>query len=438
MIDEKFEQDLVHMRRRIRLLLVQKRALMAGTAGAGIAMVLLIVSKWRYELGEPILLAGIIFFALIAGVVWGFLYKLNHFVTARATESRLDLKERLSSAVALADQDSEMIRSLIDDASRHMNGINPKEVFPYRFTKEMAAFGLMLVILFGTYFIPQIPALQSKDRREEVKVMKNEGKRLEKLAKNLEERVSPDNEIAKQIAENMKKLGKKLQSGRMTRKQAILEMRKLDKDIKDAQDRIAARNQSPKSMAEAGQELQNLSAAFAGKLQEQVEKELKEKLASGIKDPKLEELQKRLKDLQESKGELTPEQIKQMEKKVQDYLKSQQNISVPPELSALMAELIKNEDFTKAQELLSELSKKLNQQGSKMSQEDLKNLEKQLKALAEALKDTDLDQLSKTLREAAEQLAKMDPEEAAERLKQMQAAFNMAKDLKELKEAGGG
>jgi DNA repair exonuclease SbcCD ATPase subunit len=421
------------MRRRIRLLLMEKHALMVGAVGAGIAAVLLALSKWSFSLGEPVLLIGIILGSIMIGAVWGAMRRLTSYDVARAAERRLDIKERLSSAVALARTDDEMVRALVEDATEHVQGIQPKGVFPHRFTREMMIFGIMLLSVLVLYFIPLIPSLQSPTRRQEVQIMAKEGKRLIKLAKEAKEHVSTENKAAmERLAKDMELLGKKLKSGRMTRKQAMQAINKLDKKVKDAQDRIAAQNRSPKSMAAAAKDMEEFAGALAKNMQERIEKQMQENLATGKIDPKLADLEKRLKNIQSQSDKKTQE----MESQVQKYLDSKSGAEVPPELSALMSQLLQNEDYKKSSELMSKLARKLGQ--GNMSKEDMKNIEEQLKAMAEALKGTDLNELAKQMRQAAEQLAKMDPKEAAKMLAQAQKAGMNAFDKRMLGKMSGG
>lgn len=431
-----FERDLKRIRQRIRLLLIEKHALMLGAAGAGLGVVLLLLSRWNYSLGEPPVLIGAVLAGLLAGVVWGTLRRLTPFAAARAAERRLELKERLSSAVALSSSDDEMVQALVEDAGGHIAGIRPKDVFPHRFTREMGAFAIAVVVLLGLFYIPQIPTLQSPTRREEVKVMKEEGRKLRKLAKESIKHVSPQNEeIIKRVALNMEKLGKKLEAGRMNRKQAMVAIKKLSKEVQKAQDQIAARNKSPKSLAQAGKDLASMSPELAKKMLERLEEQKQKNLAAGKHDPKLAELEKRLKEMQE--GSMSGEKMQQLQKQMSEYLKSQSGVPLPPELAQMMSELLKNEDYKKAMELMSQLAKKLGK--GEMSEQDMKNLEEQLKAMVKALEGTDLNELAKKMKQAAEQLAKMDPEEAAKLLEQMKNMKMMtAEDLAKLGKMDGG
>lgn len=435
-----FDNDLQKFRRRIRLLLVERHALILGAIAAAAAAVLAALSKWWYTLSDPLLLWGVVFSGLAAGALWGMMKRLTGFSAARATERRLDLKERLSSAVSLLDRNNGMVQALVEDASGHIENVRPKDVFPHRFTREMAIFGGTLVALLVLYYIPLLPAMQSETRREEVNAMKKAGTEIRRLSKETLKTVSPTNkELVKRVALNADKLGKELQRARMNKKQAMRAVKSLEKEIKDLQDKLAAKNQTSKSVTQGLEEMKDVAPDLARKMLERVEEELKNQSANGGKpDKKLEDLKERLKDLQSSSGELSKEQIDEMEKSVQDYLNSRNGVPVPPELAQLMSELMKNEDYKKASELMSELAKKLGQDGSKMSETDRKNLEDQLKALAEALKNTDLDELAKNLREAAEQLSKMDPKEAAKKLAKARKAMENAKDMAELGKLSGG
>ncbi|MEN6371222.1 MAG: hypothetical protein ABFD64_04330 [Armatimonadota bacterium] len=435
-----FERDLLRFRKRIRLLLVERHALILGAVAAAVAAVLTALSKWWYTLSDPFLLWSVVIFGLTGGAVWGMLKRLTDFSAARATEQRLDLKERLSSAVSLLDRDDKMVLALVEDASGHIERLEPKEVFPHRFTREMAVFFGTLAALFALYYIPTLPAMQSEARRGEVKEMKKAGVELRKLSKETLKTVSPANkELVKRVALNADKLGKDLERARMSKKQAMHAVKSLEKEIKDLQDKLAARNQASKSAKQGLEEMKDTAPGLARKMLERVEEETKNQSTNGGKpDKKLEDLQKRLKDMQSASGNLSKEQIDKMEKQVKDSLKTGNGAQVPPEFASLMSELMKNGDYKRASELMSELSKKLGQDGGKMSDMDRKNLEDQLKALSEALKNTDLNELSKKLREAAEQLSKMDPKEAAKKLAEAKKSMANAKDLAQLGKLSGG
>lgn len=436
-----FEQGLQKFRKRIRLLLIERHGLIVGAVAASAAAVLAALSKWWYALSDPMLLWGIVLFGIAAGAAWGMFRKLTFFSTARATEKRLDLKERLSSAVSLLDRDDGMVQALVYDASGHIESLKPKDVFPHRFTREMTYLGVAVIALLAIYYIPMFPGVQSAARQEEVRVMKKAGAEIRKLSKETMKNISPTNkELAKRVALNADKLGKELERARMSKKQAMKAVKSLEKEIKDLQDKLAAKNSTAsKPVAKGLEEMKDTAPELTQKMLDRVENEIKSRAAAGMKpDKNLEDLKKRLKDMQSSSGELSKEQIEQMEKQVQESLKSGNGANIPPELAELMSELMKNEDYKKASELMSELAKKLKQDGKQMSETDRKNLEDQLKALAEALKNTDLDELAKKLREAAEQLSKMDHKEAAKKLAEAQKAMENAKDQAELGKLDGG
>lgn len=430
-------RDLQRMRRRIRLLLVEKHACMLGTVAAAVAVVMTLLSSRFFDLGEPLMLASVVLLGIIGGAIWGFARKLTPFAVARAAEKRLDLKERLSSAVSLSTSADEVVKALTDDAAKHVEGVDPRQVFPHRFNRETGVFCGALIVLLGAYFAPQLPTFQSKTRQQEVKLMREQGHKFRKLAKESLKRVAPSNkDIVKRVALNMDALGKKLESGRMTRKQAMLAMNKLSKDIKDSQDRLASQNEASKSMSQADKEVKDAAKNLAEKMLQQIDKEQQANAANGKTDPKLEELKKRLKDLQASSGPMSKSQMQKIENELSQYMSGQKGANMPPELAAYMSELMKNGDYQKAMELMSELSKKLGT--GQMSKMDAKALEEQLKAMAKALKGTNMDELAKQMKKAAEALTKMDPKEAAKLLQQCKNMQLKPMDLAKLGKMSGG
>lgn len=436
-MNQTLELDLQRVRKRIKLLLAERYAFRTGAIAACVTILFSILSPRYFELGEPIVLIATVLTGVLAGAVWGLLRPLTPFVVARALERRLDLKERVSSAVALSSSSDDVVAALVDDAARHVGSVNPKEVFPHKFNRDIAAFCLAIIALSGIFFLPQMPAFQSKTRREEVKLMKEQGKDFQRIAKESLKQVNPSNkELIKRVALNMDRLGKKLESGRMSRKQAMLAMNKLSKDIKDTQDKVAAMNAASKPMSQADMEMKDAAKDLAKKMLDQLAKEQQDKGIASKQDPKMEELRKRLKDMQASSGPMSKSQMQKVERNLSQYMAGQKGANIPPELMSYMSELMKNGDYQKAMELMSELSKKLG--SGQMSKMDSKLLEEQLKAMAKALQGTDMKELAKKLRESAEALAKMDPKEAAKLLRQAKNMQMSAQDLAKLGKMSGG
>ena len=286
-----------------------------------------------------------------------------------------------------------------------------------------------MVFLLGAIFVPQMPALQSKDRKAEVAVMKTEGAKLAKLADELKKRTDPKYGELRGLADRLQKLGWKMQTGRLPKKQAMLETQRLSKSIQQEQDRLAREN-SKKSMEQARAEMQKASAELAKKMAEQMAE--KQNIPPEEAMKKLPSDQ-RMAELARKDEALTDAEQQELEQAVEKYADPSSSAAVPAELSEALAKLAANGDYQKAAELMQKLMQKL--KSGKMKPMDAEVLRKQLEALAKALKDTDLDKLAKQMLENAEKLAKMSPEELRKLIDQMQKVQQMCDAAKK---AGAG
>ena len=256
--------------------------------------------------------------------------------------------------------------------------------------------------------------------------MKTQGKKLVKIAKDLRKEKLPEKEELRRLSQKLDALGKKMQSGRMEKKQAMLKLQKLNKQVENMQQKLAKAEPPTKSLAEAGKEIAQQTPQLAGKIAQQIAKEENKSLPEAMKQVPSD---KRMGELARKKGPLSDSERKELEGLVRKYSNPDNNVAVPSELAEALSKLMQNEDYQKAAKIMQDLAKKLNQQGSKMSSADKKMLQEQLKQLAEALKNTDLDELAKQMRENAEKLAKMSPEELKKMIKEMQANCKMAMSL---------
>ena len=428
---EQLGASLRQLRLRVRRLLVERYALYGLGIGATAAAVIVLFSYSYDELLDYRLWAAVMALGALAGAVWGLTRRVDDLSVAIAADRRTNLKERLSTAVALgaSDEAPDMVRALVADAGRRAAEFAPGQVFRHRFGRPHIASGCAMLFLIGAIFIPQMPALQSNDRKAEVAVMKTEGAKIAKLADELKKRADPKYGELRGLADRLQKLGWKMQTGRLPKKQAMLQVQRLSKSIQQEQDRLAREN-SKKSMEQARAEMQKASAELA--------KKMAERMAEKENIPPEEAMKqlpsdKRLAELARKEEALTSAEQQELEQAVEKYANPGSSVPVPAELSEALAKLAANGDYQKAAELMRKLAQKL--KSGKMKPMDAEALRKQMEALAKALKGTDLDKLAKQMLENAEKLAKMSPEELRKLIDQMQKMQQMCNSLKK---AGAG
>jgi Pyruvate/2-oxoacid:ferredoxin oxidoreductase gamma subunit len=424
------ERSIALLKKRIRLVLMLRHALAFGAVGAAAAIAVVILSQKWESLDVLWIPAALVTSGLACGAVFGAVRKLTPFAVARAVENRLDLKERLSSSVklsGLAEQD-EVVRLLLEDSTKHLQGVDPKTVFPHTFTRGAKVFSFLFILLLGLSFLPQFPAFQSKQRREEVRVMKQEGKKLVKLANDLEKKTSKKNEeISKQIARNMKALGKKMESGRISKKRAMLETKKLTKQIEQAQKKLAEQNsgKSTKSAEQAGKDFQEMG--------KKLDPETARKMAA---------MKNRLDQLSKlgEKGKLSSEQMKEFQELSKKLAQMKEGAQMSPEMLKKLADSLAKGDSKQAMTTLEELAKKI--RSGKMSKAEMQKLAKELKALSGNLKGTVFEKLVPELEKAAKACETGDKMAAADALekagKMGKEIAEQLKDLKRLDQAKGG
>lgn len=420
---ESLSNHINRLRRRVRLLLIERYSLFGASAGAAGAAVLALLSYRWDELAEYSLWGGAIVLGALAGCVFAMAKRLEILTVAKAADRRADLQERLSSAISLQEQPTPggMEEALVTDASSHIAPLTSSAVFRHKFGLPHAIFGVSLLALLAVAIIPQLPASQSRIRRQEVKVMKREGKKLVRVAKDIKKLSNPKQEELRKLAVSLEKLGKKMQMGRMSRKTAMLKANRLTKQLQQAQDKLARENMKSKSMAEAKAEMRKAGEELARSMAQRLAAQKNVKPGEAMKQLPSD---KRLAELARKAGKLSKAERAELAKALEKYTDPGNPMPIPSELAEALAALAENEDYQKAMEIMQKLAKRLNMgQSGNMSKMDREALKKQLEMLAKALKDTDLDELARMMRESAEKLASMSPEELkklAEKMKQMQ------------------
>ena len=448
---------MARLRRRVRVLQAERSASFGLAIGLCLCVLLRLAdltrilqpSAWWYPLAAVLPAA----FAW----AWAFFHPPQMIAVAAAADARLGIKDRASSAVALRSSGDPMTAALVEDAAAHVGSAAPREVFRRRLSSRLwppAAAGVALALAI---LLPQWPALQSAQARTERAELKAKAKELNRIADEIEKRADTKTEdIAKQVAENLRRLGKDLDNPRTTPKRALVEMKETAKQIAAARDKIE--EGSPKKLAQAGAELQDAAARAAMAQQSERMRDLRELAQlkqAGLKNIETLEQLKELKaadfqkfrNLNQLKG-LSEEQIRRLaalaeRARARDLYA---DLKMPQELLDALSELFAKEDYLKALELMQTLMEKLRdrlkaqQSGKapKLTPEELKRLQEDLAKLAEMLKGTNLDELAKRLRELAEELSKMDIEELLKKLKECEGCAGFGVGLGLLPDLGAG
>jgi tetratricopeptide (TPR) repeat protein len=198
------------------------------------------------------------------GALWGVSRPVSPLALARLTEQKLDLQERLSTALSLShrgDKADAWTARQLADAEAHASALDLRAALPLTPLPRTAwaALGLCAVAA-GLWFAPNLPVFQSPEQRAERAAVKKEGERLVRVARALErdagaKKLDQTHKAAVRLAE----LGKQMQSGRLPRRKALMKAAKLTAEMRAQQQALASSASLPggdKSLARAGKELE--------------------------------------------------------------------------------------------------------------------------------------------------------------------------------------
>lgn len=305
------------VRTRIRLLLAQQ-GLCAGLAIAAAAGLLLVAATrlqwWRDAVDFLWLLLAA---GGAAGLLFGWTRSVPPHVAAQVADDRAGLKERLSTAVEIAGRQerTDVATAQLADAARHAQALRPASVLPWRAPASWRWLAASGAVLAAALFLPDLPLFKSAQERMDREAMRTQGALIQKVAKNIERKAGEkkDDEnaaILRRIARNMKQLGKDQERNRISKKQAMLQMNELQKQLREARQKFGG-GDARKSLEKAAAELQQMaqrqqqrgSGENARALQ-QMSNNLKSKDFEGAKK-QLEELAKKFQS-----GKMSPEEAK--------------------------------------------------------------------------------------------------------------------------------
>lgn len=234
----------------------------------------------------------------LAGFLIGFARKLSLAETARWVDVKQNLRERMSTALEVAEQQpSGHWRDLVlHDAAQRVREIEPKKLVPFTFTKAARWAAVILLVAIGLGFVPEYRSKAQQQKQTDAKIIKEVGKQMAELTKRELAQRPPVLEPTKQSLEAITQLGEKLEKASLSRNEALKDLAsatdKLKENLKDL-----AKDPALKKMEQAARSTGNDTAAG---LQKQIES-LQKQLASQTQNPEaLEGLQKELEKMQEA------------------------------------------------------------------------------------------------------------------------------------------
>ena len=291
------ESRLIEIRRRMHLNLFLSHLAHFGFWGLLLAGILLILNR-LIPLPIPVSLAASLPLAIgfAAALCLSLLRKSNLFAVARTVDTRLNLKERLSTAfeaIQRGKPDDDFVRLQFKDAGHVARAIIPGASFPYTFPATLKWTPIALLLIASAFVIPQMyelpPPLSAAERAA-----------IDQAAGTLESEVDafPDTDLARKIRDTIDELrDKNIDANRSQAELSVL------------RDEIRAKKSLVESgiasFAKAVSDTDELSKHFKGRTASEIASDI-EKLAeqmNGLTPAQRAELETMLKTIALSLGD---------------------------------------------------------------------------------------------------------------------------------------
>lgn len=258
---------------------------------------------------------GLVLFILLSGL-FGYFKKISPLEVAKRADETLDLKERLSSALEFINTKypRAMVSLQIEDANKHSEKLNTKEIFPYKWPRGILLFAAAVLVLAGIQMIPEIALFQSPLKRAERTLMKEQGQSLMQAAIQIQKETPKDSKnVTAQLAENMRLLGKDMVKNRLTKKEALLNMHKLNDQVEKAEQKLYNES-AERRINDATRDMQNLTRSIPPSAENSELKQLAQEMVNALQKhdfKKADQLAKQAEKLHKQ-GKLSEQNLQKM------------------------------------------------------------------------------------------------------------------------------
>ncbi|MCX7014936.1 MAG: hypothetical protein NTW86_20685 [Candidatus Sumerlaeota bacterium] len=302
------------------------RLLLRCLLPAAALLALLVLIDHVFDVGLDIwavagVLGGV---AAVVGLVWAALRRPTLLEAAASADARLQLRERLSSALCALDSEKRMDRALVEDAEERARSVRSGDVFPYPFYRELK----WLIVCLGAAalmeaFMPRMLlfARAAKDETAAAKPIAVEqaqraAKQLTELKTKLDERTTVKDPLnLDKIGRDLADLQKEFEAQKLDRTAALAKISKLTDQVKEHQ----------KELADKSKSLENLKAPDNARFTQDLAKALE---AGNLKaaQQKLDELKKQMEGGKMSEAD--KQKMAEELKKVGDQLKDMPGLAM--------------------------------------------------------------------------------------------------------------
>ena len=369
--------------------------------GVCLWLVALVVFKVVPISHSALLWAGFAGLALpVGGLIYGLAKRFAVGDTARWLDLKTGLKERLGTAVELADGKAartDWSDLVLRDAALAARQIEPGKLIPLRVPKKGHWILLLLVVCVGLGFVPEHRSQAYLDQQRDAVIIKDVGRNLDALTERQIKMSPPHFESTEESLESVQELGRELKRGKLARDEALAKLSNLAEQLRG--------QSSTLGQAQTLKKLQQMATASPGAAQQ----------STTSMQRQLDEFKQSLGDAQHTK----PQQFDTLKSKMDAIKNAAAGLpsADSPEGKQARQQLEKS---------MADLAKMADQMGL-----ELPNIDQAL----QALESSDIDQFLKNLSIAGEDLKKMADLAEAMRNMQMQMA-EVGKTLGEQLEKG--
>lgn len=352
---------------------------------------------------------------MLAAILASLLVRLDEFAVCRTLERHSDLKDRLSSAVWAANTAHPQRTILARDALESLQSVDIARAIPLvhqRYWRLPVAATLVLIVAIA---LPSLSVLHSPLKKQEQAAIRQQGSQLRKVAA----RINKEPQADRQLAERLDKLGRQLQSGRLSPTDAHVKLNKMSDSLLKKSEKLAQANAAigasmvPQRYAEAKEYLAQEAASRL-----RAERAAATSAGDGrhVKD-----------EATLSSGSGMP--AKDSFPRASHGSGNGQDIEIPSEMVERLAQLYGMKDFQEANKLLAEMRRRLGLKPSPATQEDVSQY---LNALAKALENANMQQIAQHYKKVVEALNSMDWRAAQKALDAAQRAGDKLGSLMEI------
>ncbi|MBW3624731.1 MAG: hypothetical protein KY468_15105 [Armatimonadetes bacterium] len=407
----RLHNELSAIRLKLRRILARKGAVRGGLAAGIACLVLLALSRLLPEWDAPAAWPVLLLLGPLAGAAWGWRRTPDLFRVARWAEDRLALKERLSTAVELGGARGEpMGPAVVSDAVRTLRDAEDRSLYPKAVDRPMKLLAGVFLLCLVLALMPDLGLLRSPARRAEAATVRLEGTRLERTAVEMERQAERRGLPAeKQIAANLKALGRDMRRNKLGQKEALLRLNKLTDQMKKNQDLLARAGAGPKgerlSPETAREKLQRSPSALP-----QTDFAASPFDEAAIVSP---ELSRKLMEFAKA-GDQAPKG----------------RVKAENDLLSRIAERLASKDYKGAAQAFNDLAKQL--RDGNLTPEERKKLAQRMRDLARLMEQSDMKGMARRLNRAAGLAEKGNTDKAAELMERNARDLNRMEMLREM------